>query len=209
MNDFWEKSFQKNRKMWGEAPSESAVIVANDFMQQGYKEILIPGCGYGRNAKPFVDLNMNVTGIEISQTAIDIASKVVPDRFNIFKANVMDMPFDEKKYEGIFCYSLLHLLGLEERLNLINKCYSQLTTGGTMIFVTLSINDYQYGKGKEISKNRFLSRNNVELYFHNATTIDEEFSEFGLIGAKEIFEPIKNSKMRNHQSLWMVTCKKG
>ena len=209
MNDFWEKSFQKNRKMWGEAPSEAAVIVANDFMQQGYKEVLIPGCGYGRNAKPFVDLNINVTGIEISQTAIEIASKVVPDRFKIYKGNVMDMPFDGKKYDGIFCYSLLHLLSLEERLILINKCYSQLTKGGTMVFITLSINDHQYGKGKEISQNRFLSKHNVELYFHNATTIDKEFGEFGLIGAKEILEPIKNSKSNTHQTFWMVTCKKG
>ncbi|WP_067151656.1 class I SAM-dependent methyltransferase [Pseudotamlana agarivorans] len=208
MSNFWEQSFQKNNKMWGEEPSVSAAMVANDFMQKGYKEILIPGCGYGRNAKPFIDLNMEVTGIEISQTAINIAAKTVPHNFKIYNGDVTDMSFDEKKYDGIYCYSLLHLLELEERISLINKCYAQLVKGGTMVFVTLSTNDYQFGKGSKISKNRFLSKHNVKLYFHNAITIDEEFRAYGLIGAKEILEPKKNPVNKHFETLWMITCRK-
>jgi len=34
---------------------------------------LIPGIGYGRNAKFFIDNGINITGIEISKTAIDLA----------------------------------------------------------------------------------------------------------------------------------------
>ena len=43
------------------------------FLEKKVKDILIPGIGYGSNAKVFIDSGINVTGIEISKTAIDLA----------------------------------------------------------------------------------------------------------------------------------------
>jgi hypothetical protein len=42
--------------LWGGEPSRSAVFAHADA-----KEILIPGLGYGRNAKPFLERGMSVT----------------------------------------------------------------------------------------------------------------------------------------------------
>lgn len=47
------------------------------------KNILIPGIGYGRNAQVFRENGMSVTGIEISQTAIDLAKKHFGDDLTI------------------------------------------------------------------------------------------------------------------------------
>ena len=45
--------------------SNGSIILNRDKV----KDILIPGVGYGRNAKVFIDNGINVTGIEISKTA--------------------------------------------------------------------------------------------------------------------------------------------
>ena len=70
---------------------------------------MIPGIGYGRNAKVFIDNGINVTGIEISKTAINLARKQRID-INIYHGSVTELPFDNKLYDGIFCYALIHLL---------------------------------------------------------------------------------------------------
>ncbi len=73
MTEFWESSFIEKQTMWGFKPAESAVAAKDIFIQEKVKEVLIPGIGYGRNAQIFLDAGMDVTGIEISKTAIDLA----------------------------------------------------------------------------------------------------------------------------------------
>lgn len=63
--------------------------------------ILIPGFGYGRNAKLFIENGFDVTGIEISQSAIDLA-KTNGLNCMIHHGSVTSMPFDDKIYDGIF-----------------------------------------------------------------------------------------------------------
>jgi 2-polyprenyl-3-methyl-5-hydroxy-6-metoxy-1,4-benzoquinol methylase len=93
------------------------------------KNILIPGVGYGRNAQIFIENGIKVTGIEISKTAIELARKHYGTDINIYHGSVADMPFDNSRYEGIFCYALIHLLDSQEREKLIHDCYNQTLRG--------------------------------------------------------------------------------
>jgi hypothetical protein len=71
--DYWETKFKEEGIAWKFEPSDSALIALDLFKANQLNKILIPGVGYGRNAKVFCDNGFNVTGIEISQTAIDLA----------------------------------------------------------------------------------------------------------------------------------------
>lgn len=51
----------------GFEPTESAILAKDFFLEKNIKDILVPGIGYGRNAKVFIDNDINVTGIEISK----------------------------------------------------------------------------------------------------------------------------------------------
>ena len=73
MKDFWESNFIEKQTMWGFEPADSAIMVKDFFVENKITDILIPGIGYGRNAKIFLENEMNVTGIEISKTAIELA----------------------------------------------------------------------------------------------------------------------------------------
>ncbi len=70
MNDFWDKLFEKEKTNWGFTPSDSAILTKEIFLLNKIKDILIPGIGYGRNAKIFYDNGINVDGIEVSKIAI-------------------------------------------------------------------------------------------------------------------------------------------
>lgn len=55
MNELREDTFADEQMMWGAEPSRSAMSARDYFARIGAKEILIPGIGYGRNAKPFLE----------------------------------------------------------------------------------------------------------------------------------------------------------
>lgn len=77
MPEFWEEAFKDKQEMWGLEPAKSTVLAKDFFVEHKIKNVLIPGIGYGRNAKIFLENGMKVTGIEISQTAIDLAKSIL------------------------------------------------------------------------------------------------------------------------------------
>ena len=130
MTEFWESSFRDKQEMWGLEPADSAIAAVDLFRKNGLTKILIPGFGYGRNAQLFNDNGFDVTGIEISETAIDLAKKNYGDHLKIYHGSVSAMPFDNEIYDGIFCYALIHLLSVKDRAKLIEDCYDQLRPNG-------------------------------------------------------------------------------
>ncbi|MFT2008563.1 class I SAM-dependent methyltransferase [Pontibacter sp. 13R65] len=208
MTEFWESSFQNKLTMWGFEPADSALAALELFTKNDLNKILIPGFGYGRNAKAFTDKGFDVTGIEISETAIELAKQHYGEHIKVHHGSVSAMPFDQELYDGIFCYALIHLLNEEERGKLISDCYHQLKPGGYMVFVAISKNDATYGHGEKIGHNYFLTRHGVKLFFYHAGSIEKEFRVYGLVEAKEVKEPAKNMGDKPSQVFWQITCKK-
>jgi len=197
--EFWESSFISKQEMWGLSPARSAILTNHLFIQKGLKDILIPGIGYGRNAQIFRDNGMEITGIEISQTAIELLRKHYGEGMTIYHGSVTAMPFDHKLYDGIFCYGLIYLLDETERAKLIRDCYEQLSENGWMVFTVVSKTAPTYGTGKQIGKDRFEQFGGVNIFFYDRDSIREEFKAFGLVEITEIEE---------NMPFYMITCKK-
>ncbi|WP_045461465.1 class I SAM-dependent methyltransferase [Sporocytophaga myxococcoides] len=186
--EFWEANFIEKKEMWGFEPSNAAILTIDFFVKKSIKNILIPGIGYGRNAKIFRENGITVTGIEISETAIAMAEKHYGKDMKIFHGSVADMPFDNKQYDGIFCYALIHLLNCDEREKLISDCYNQLADNGYMVFTAISKEASTYGTGKLIGKDRYEMFGGVKMYFYDRESITTEFSKAGLFEISEINE---------------------
>ncbi|PJN86601.1 class I SAM-dependent methyltransferase [Bacillus sp. mrc49] len=207
MTEFWESSFIENQEMWGYQPSDSAIFTKDFFLEKKVKNILIPGIGYGRNAKVFIDNGMDVTGIEISKTAIELA-KQSGLTIRYIHGSVTDMPFDNKLYDGIFCYALIHLLNEREREKFILDCYNQLKPNGYMIFITISKEAPMFGKGEQIGKDYFEIFDGLKMFFYDSDSIKQEFGTYGLMEISEIVEPHKNMENKPPFPFIMVKCQK-
>lgn len=188
MTEFWEEAFKARHEMWGSEPALSAVLARDLFVEHKIKSVLIPGVGYGRNAQIIMDNGMTVTGIEISQTAIDLARDHFGNDLTIYHGSVTEMPFDDKLYDGIFCYGLIYLLDSNERGKLIRDCFNQLTENGLMIFTAVTKDAPTYGQGTLVSKDRFEMFGGVNIFFYDKETIVEEFCDAGLIEVTEVTE---------------------
>jgi SAM-dependent methyltransferase len=208
MNDFWENKYQEIGLLWQFEPADSTISARDLFAEKGMQKILIPGVGYGRNAKLFVDSGFEVTGIEISETAIRFARENGLN-FPIHHGSVIQIPFDNSVYDGIYCYALIHLLNKYERRQFLKNCYDQLREGGIMVFVAVSKgNTKLYGNGKQISKDRYRIQNGLNVFFYEEDSIKQEFGRFGLAEYREIDEPVKHMPNEEPMKFWMVVCMK-
>ncbi|MFD2285004.1 methyltransferase domain-containing protein [Pedobacter petrophilus] len=208
MTEFWEASFKDKQEMWGWEPADSAVLTLELFNKQKSKKVLIPGFGYGRNAKIFIDNGFQVTGIEISESAINLAKRQFAESIKIYSGSVYSMPFDSELYDGIFCYALLHLLSAQERVKFINDCYNQLRPNGYMVFVSISKLDFRFGQGKELSTDTFETWPGLNLFFYDEDSIKLEFGNYDLINAEILNEPLKDLGDKPAQRFWYITCHK-
>jgi len=208
MNVFWDKIFEKEKTNWGYIPSDSAILAKDFFLQKKVTNVLIPGIGYGRNAKIFHDNGIIVDGIEISKTAIELAKSENGLDINIYHGSVTDMPFDNKKYDGIFCYALIHLLNKPERKRFIQNCYNQLMPKGYMIFVIASKKTSMFGNGRFLSKDRYEMQKGLNVFFYDNESVRQEFKEYGLVEFEEIEEPIKHLENEPPLKLIFVKCRK-
>ncbi len=193
--------------MWQFEASDSAEIALELFKAQGINAILLPGYGYGRNARFFEDAGIEVTGIEISATAIALA-RTNGLKGTIHHGSVTDMPFDDRKFGGIFCYALLHLLNKPQRKAFVRACFSQLESGGIMIFTVASKQMSYYGNGRILSKDRFRIMNGLNVYFYDTIALQNEFKGFGRLEIKSVDEPIKYMTGQDPLKLLLVICKK-
>lgn len=208
MEEFWEKSFREKQEMWGFESTHSAAAALALFRENNLQKILIPGFGYGRNARLFIDDGFDVTGIEISETAIALAKKHYGENLKIYHGSVVDMPFDHELYDGIFCYALIHLLNSRERVKLISDCFSQLQQGGYMVFVAVSKDYPTYGKGRQLSRDRFETMPGVNLYFYDSDTIRKDFGKYGLVDFVRIDEAANSTDHKLSLKFWYIVCRK-
>ena len=205
--EYWESRFKNEGAMWKFEPSDSAAFAVDLFKSYKINKILIPGFGYGRNAKLFCDNGFDVTAIEISQSAIDIA-KTNGINCTTHHGSVTSMPFDNKLYEGIFCYALIHLLNKPERRKFLESCWNQLKIGGIMFFLVASKQMSMYGSGKCLSKDRYEISKGVKVYFYDSESVTKEFADFGMVEFKDIEEPVKFMDAQEPIKLIQVICRK-
>lgn len=208
MDEFWESNFIEKQAMWGFEPTDSAIQTKDFFVQQKVKNVLVPGFGYGRNAKIFQDNGIKVTGIEISKTAIHLYEAQYGSALKIYHGSVTDMPFDQESYDGIFCYALIHLLNKQERAKLIKDCYQQLKPGGHMVFVMISKQAPMFAKGKPISKDRFEIMKGVKMFFYDQDSVQQEFEKYGLTKITAIEEPSKHMENKAALPFLIAICGK-
>ena len=207
MSEFWDNKFQKIGTNWSFEPTDSAIQTSELFAKNNFKTVLIPGVGFGRNAKPFTESGMDVTGIEISKTAIELARENGMD-FRIHHGSVLKMPLDKEKYNGIFCYALLHLFNQTDRRKIMQKCFDQLQEKGLIVFVVVSDKNKLFGNGKFVSYNRYMIEKGLTVFFYDSAAIEKEFAPFGLVEFREIDEPVKHLENKESMKFWMIVCRK-
>jgi SAM-dependent methyltransferase len=188
MNEYWDKRFRDEGKIWGEQPSRTAVYALEFFRKHGVKKLLVPGAGYGRNTRLFSTYGFSVTGIEISPIACEMVREFDPAT-RIFNASVLDMSFLPDKFDGIYCFNVLHLFREADRKSFIRECVDRMKKNGLMFFTVFSEQEESYGKGREVEKNTFESKPGRPVHYFTEDDLKEHFKDMEIIETGILEDP--------------------
>ncbi len=190
---FWDKEYERHLCIWGNRPSELAVITVkylqNYRLNKKFLNIIDIGCGYGRDCLYLAKhLNCRVFGIDTSQKAIEILKNSIAEPYTKaieFKCcNFTDL--DQCKYDVVFASNLYQILQGRQREELREKIASLLKPEGLLFLNNLSTNDpEEYGKGEPCPDEPHSFINNKYLHFCTREELEEDFR---FLSIKELYE---------------------
>lgn len=197
MTAFWDERFLREGKIWGDLPSGTAACACRFFAGDQVRSVLVPGCGYGRNAAEFQRKGFLVTGIELSKEALRIAVRDYPG-ITYIPGSVLDMPFNDVRYDGIYCFNVLHLLDKKERAIFVDTCSAQLADGGFMFFAVFSDKEVSYGKGRMVEENSFESKPGRVVHYFTKEDLVSQFPGFLVVKTGLIDDPEEHGEEGRH-----------
>ena len=198
MQDYWDSRFLREGYIWSEKPSESAKYANGLFNKYDIIDLLILGIGYGRNSLPFLESGYNVSGIEISEVAIELLHKSdLSNKIKVFNGSLIDMPFEDVKYDAIFSFNVLHLFNRKDRQTIMDKCKSQLNPNGLIFFTVMSELEAGYGEGIKIEENTF-EKKGKPVHFFTDEDLKQHFRKYEIIESDLIDEAEQHSKEEEH-----------
>jgi len=179
----WDDEYTKNECIWGDKPSELAVITV-DYLQEHeldkkYLNILDIGCGYGRDEIYLSKhLKCTILAIDNSEKAIHMAQNTISS-LEIKNVDFKYCDFTElriDKYDVVFVSNLYHILKKNDREKLRVKIMNLLKPEGLLFLNTLSINDpEEYGKGASLPDEPHSFQRKKYLHFSTRGELEKDF----------------------------------
>ena len=108
-----------------------------DFASFKDQRLLEVGCGIGTDLVRFAKGGARVTGVDLAQTAIDLARKnvelngVAPEELRV--ANGEALPYPDASFDVVYAHGVIQYTA--DPATLIRECHRVLKPGGTAIFM--------------------------------------------------------------------------
>lgn len=129
------------------------------------KNILDIGCGRGRWLEFYSKLGGIVTGVDLSQEAVNICRQ---KGFNVRQGNILHLPFENGVFDVVNSVTVLHHISFDDQKLAIDEISRVLKPQGIVIILECTYNDpapHMYGRTIESWKELF---HNCHMVFSEA-----------------------------------------
>ncbi len=163
-----------------EDPPQALVELVEGGLVRPCKAIDL-GCGAGNYAIYLAGKGFDVTGVDISPTAIKIAEENARQkgvRCRFLTADVLGgLEEIQETFDFAFDWELLHHIFPENRAKYVRNVYRNLSSKGSYLSVCFSEKDPQFGGSGKYRKTRL----DTLLYFSSENELRELFSPYFII----------------------------
>jgi ubiquinone/menaquinone biosynthesis C-methylase UbiE len=155
-----------------------------DFSSFKGQRLLEVGCGIGTDLVRFAKGGARVTGVDLAQTAIDLARKnfelngVAPEELRI--ANGEALPYGDGSFDVVYAHGVIQYTA--DPAQLIRECHRVLKPGGTAIFMVYNRVSWLNGLSKVMK---------VALEHEDAPVL----KKFSISEFRELLRPFKESRI--------------
>lgn len=182
---FWDELLADGLA-WGRAPSPAIAVLA-ERLRPG-APVLVPGCGYGRNARALAERGFRVTAYDFAPVAIARAQAEFGHPGIVYQQRAaLDVPAGP--YAGVLCHFLLHLFRAAERRRLVAALVAALEPGGLLLVTGLSTRCAFYGNGEELEPRTWSNPGWVPIHFYTPDDLAAELAPLTILSSEERDEP--------------------
>jgi len=169
----WDETYAQKPKIYGDAPSEIAVRLANLLRQRPWPvRVLDLGCGYGRDSAFFAHQGFEVTALDCSPVAIRMLKQRIDGtelerRITTVIADALQgIPAPDGHFDAVYAYLFFCLAFTDSDLTkLFAECARVLKLDGLLAGTVRSDRDPSYGKGEEVEPDMFAVPGAVRHFF--------------------------------------------
>lgn len=142
-------------------PNDFIIDLVPVLRERESKRILDVGCGAGRNSIFLANGGFYVVGLDISSTALKLASEKA-DKANLencvfVRHDFLKFPFPSSQFDAVIsCYSIENL-SLSKIRKALNEIKRVMVNRGLVLVTLHSTKHWRFGLGKEIGPRTFLT----------------------------------------------------
>ena len=186
INDYWNGRFAAEGYIWGEAASPTTAAASAWFHRYKVGTVLVPGAGYGRNAKALSPV-FTVDALELSSAAVH-SGRVWAPQVRFLEGSVLDLPASLGCYDAIYAYDVLHLFTALDRERMIRGLIDHLKPGGLLYCTVFSDQDAACGTGEEVERGSYTYKPGKFAHFYREGELQQEWSGLTVLEAGSLDE---------------------
>lgn len=208
----WDTRYAASGALWGHFPALSAEETGWRLRVTGARRVLVSGCAYGRHCAYFARRGLDVTGIDASQAAIDMAhDAAIADRLRISlaRASSARMPFSDGAFDAVYDHDLLHHLSAEDRVATVAEYHRVLRPGGLLAVSALATSDPEFGIGPEVEPRTHRGADGRLEHFFTEGELRGLLGAFDVDTVREVAEPAAGDESGEDRRFLFVLAERG
>jgi len=157
----WERYYSTLRRLPRrlKKPVPFVVEMLPTFRRYKIKSVLDLGCGAGRHCAFLAKHGFDVVGIDVSESALKMASKWVQKAMlkNVafVRGTMTNIPFTDSHFDAVISVSVVHHAVKKDIAKTIAEVYRVLKKNGLFLTNLASEKDPRYGEGEKVEDNTF------------------------------------------------------
>lgn len=173
----WEQTYTDMPQMYGEAPSDPALIAAERFREEEVATILELGGGHGRDSLYFARRGFRVTMLDYSRLGVD--ALVDQARELGLSANVtarqhdvrLQLPFPDASFDACYSHMLFSMaISTAEQTTLAQEVWRVLRPGALHIYTVRHKDDPHFRVGTHHGEDRY-ETGGFEVHFFDRAKV--------------------------------------
>ena len=131
---FWDTAWKRVSKPHKELPKLPYIHeLTRKLKKFRVKKVLDLGCGSGWLSVFMSKYGFEITGIDISQPAIELGKIWAQEdnaNINLIAGDLLDLPFEESSFDAVVCNSVIEHFRMDQAKIVFEKIHKILTPGG-------------------------------------------------------------------------------
>jgi ubiquinone/menaquinone biosynthesis C-methylase UbiE len=198
----WELAWKEGRWQELSPPLPAVVEFADHLKNHQASRVLDLGCGAGRHTIVLAKEGFQVTGLDVSETALNDLQgrldKADITNVTLVRHEMIELPFVDEYFDGVVCTNVLHHGTINDIRKTVTELYRIMKTGSHSLIVTLSKNDFRYGAGDKLEPDTYRftegDEKGITHHFFLENQLRSAFGCFEVEDLREDLIPVQGGK---------------